>query len=192
MRFLEAHRTVNKFTFRCWSDLLGVVFSISILTIFKSLQNNWHSVTDKISKKRESFRGHTPSVCPNLSIQEYFSNHDWLVDLVFYGDLFHELGGSKAQRILSRWALKNINAFDSMTVWPSDRERTISLVIGPSTDLYRSFLERCTLTNFATWTIWRDLSKRLRKIQDPYPRPFGQSVFPLTFWPELSYSFAGV
>ena len=38
-------------------------------------------------------------------------------------------------------------------------ERTIGLVLGPCTALYRLFLKHCTLTNKAVGTIWRALSK---------------------------------
>ena len=36
---------------------------------------------------------------------------------------------------------------------PAIIERTIGLVLGPFTALYRSFLKRCTLTNKAVGTI---------------------------------------
>ena len=38
-------------------------------------------------------------------------------------------------------------------------ERTISLLLGPSSALYISVLKHCTLTNKTLGTIWRDLSK---------------------------------
>ena len=38
-------------------------------------------------------------------------------------------------------------------------ERTIYLVLGPWTALYRPFLKHCTVTNKAVGTIWRALSK---------------------------------
>ena len=37
-------------------------------------------------------------------------------------------------------------------------ERTIGIVLGPFTALYRSFLKRCTLTNKKVGTLWRALS----------------------------------
>ena len=50
-------------------------------------------------------------------------------------------------------------------------ERTICLMIGPSTALLRSFPKHCTLTNKAVGTIWRELSKPPQRRQGPDPRP---------------------
>ena len=46
-------------------------------------------------------------------------------------------------------------------------ERTIGLVLGPSTALYEPFLKHCTLTNKAVGTIWRALSKPPQRRQGP-------------------------
>ena len=65
------------------------------------------------------------------------------------------------------------------------QERKVS---GPFTDLYRSFLKRCTLTNKAVWTICRALSKPPQRRQSPDPRPLWLLVgTPLAFGPELAY-----
>ena len=77
--FLDSHLTV--LTFRSWLDLLGNVlaFWISILKIFKSLQNILHRVTDIRSSEihLESSSGHTLSFYPIwwniVSFQEYDS-----------------------------------------------------------------------------------------------------------------------
>ena len=62
-----------------------------------------------------------------------------------------------------------------------------SLVLGPSTALYRSFLEHCTLTNKAVGTIWRDLFKPPQRRQGPDPRPLWLLVgTPLVLGPELA------
>ena len=50
-------------------------------------------------------------------------------------------------------------------------ERTIGLVLGPSTALDSSFLKHCTLTNKVLGTIWRNLSKPPQRIQGPDPFP---------------------
>ena len=50
-------------------------------------------------------------------------------------------------------------------------ERTIGLVLGPFTALYRSFIKRCTLTNKAVGTICRALSKPPHRQHGPDPRP---------------------
>ena len=71
---------------------------------------------------------------------------------------------------------------------PEIIERTICLVLGPFTALYRSFLKRCTLTNKAVGTIWRALSKPPQRRQGPDPRPLWLLVgAPSVFGPELAY-----
>ena len=66
-------------------------------------------------------------------------------------------------------------------------ERTIVLVLGPSTALYRSFLKHCTPTNKAIRTIWRDLSKPPRRRQGPDPSPLWLLVgTPSVLEPELA------
>ena len=73
--FLDSHHTV--FTFRSLFDLLDVVlaFLMSILQIFKSLQNYRHSITyiTSFGKHLESSLGHTLNFCPNL-VQYRFNN----------------------------------------------------------------------------------------------------------------------
>ena len=67
-------------------------------------------------------------------------------------------------------------------------ERTIGLVLGPFTALYRSFLKRCTLTNKAVGTIWRALSKPPQRRQGTDTRPLWLSVgTPSASRPELAY-----
>ena len=71
---------------------------------------------------------------------------------------------------------------------PEIIEKTIGLVLGPFTALYRSFLKRCTLTNKAVGTIWRALSKLPQRRQGPDPRPLWLLVgTPSAFGPELAY-----
>ena len=66
---------------------------------------------------------------------------------------------------------------------PEIIEKTIGLVLGPFTALYRSFLKRCTLTNKAVGTIWRALSKPPQRRQGPDPRPLWLLVGnPFSFW----------
>ena len=67
-------------------------------------------------------------------------------------------------------------------------ERTIGLLLGNFTSLYRSFLKYYTLTNKAVGTIWRALSKPPQRRQVPGPRPFWLLVgTPSAFGPELAY-----
>ena len=71
---------------------------------------------------------------------------------------------------------------------PVINRRTIGLVLGPFTALYRSFLKRCTLTNKAVETIWRALSKPPQRRQGPDHRPLWLLVWtPSVFGPQLAY-----
>ena len=85
---------------------------------------------------------------------------------LFYGDVVYKLrmvkdtpnfsSGSKLVKRLRR------RQYDPVLI-----ERTICLVLGPSTALYIPFLKHCTLTNKAVWTIWRALSKPPQRRQGP-------------------------
>ena len=68
-------------------------------------------------------------------------------------------------------------------------ERTIGLVLGPSTALYEPFLEHCTLTNKAVGTIWRALSKPPQRRHGPDLCPLWLLVgTPSAIIPELAFS----
>ena len=70
-------------------------------------------------------------------------------------------------------------------------ERTIGLVLGPFTALYRPFLKHCTLTYKAVGTIWRALSKPLQMRQGPDLCPLWLLVgTPSAIRPELAFSRA--
>ena len=96
-----------------------------------------------------------------ISFQEYVSKE---IDYpVFYGDLVYKLRRVKSaenfvlsdSKIVKRSRRRK---YDSLTI-----ERTIVLVFGLSTAVYRSFLECCTMTSMAVGTIWPDLSKPPRR-----------------------------
>ena len=116
-----------------------------------------------------------------ISFQEYVSEGS---HPVFYGDLRRVKGetnfissGSKIEKRRRR------RQYDPVII-----ERTIGLVLGPFTALYRSFLKRCTWTNKAVGTIWRVLSKPPKKRQGADPRPLWWLVgTPSAFGPELAY-----
>ena len=63
--------------------------------------------------------------------------------------------------------LENCQTPSTSSVWP----RSIGLLLGPFTALYRSFLKRCNMTNKAVGTIWRALSKPPNRRLGPDPRP---------------------
>ena len=110
---------------------------------------------------------------------------------VFNGDLVYKLrrvnetpnffsSGSKKVKRLRR------QQYDPVTI-----ERTIGLVLGPSTSLYEPFLKHYTLTKKALGTIWRALSKPPQRRQGPDICPLWLLVgTPSVIIPELSVSRA--
>ena len=139
LRLWQAHQRLSA---KCWSNI--ILFE----TFWKS-----RSYSELLSKFGD------------ISFQEYLSKG--ISHPVFYGDLVYKLrrvkdtpnffsSGSKiVKRLLRR-------QYDQVII-----ERTIGLVIGPSTDLYEPFLKHCTLTNKAVGTIWRALSKPPQRRQGP-------------------------
>ena len=83
----------------------------------------------------------------------------WAHFLCIITDLFIS-SGSKIVNCL-RW-----RKYDPLII-----ERTMGLVLGLCTALYRPFLKHCTLTNKAVGTIWQALSKPTHWRQCPDPRP---------------------
>ena len=110
------------------------------------------------------------------------------LSLVFYGDLVYKLRRVKGEANFISSGSKIVKRLRRRQYDPAIIERTIGLVLGPFTALYRSFLKRCTLTNKAVWTIWRALSKPPQRRQGPDPRPLWLLVgTPSAFGPELAY-----
>ena len=112
----------------------------------------------------------------------------WITHPVFNSDLVYKLRRVKGEANFISSGSKIVKRLRRRQNDPAIIERTIGLVLGPFTALYRSFLKRCTLTNKAVGTIWRILSKPPRKRQDPDPRPLWLLVgTPSAFGPELAY-----
>ena len=106
---------------------------------------------------------------------------------VFYGDLVYKLRRVRCEANFVSSGSKIVKRLRRRKYDPLIIENTIGLVLGPSTALYRSFLEHCTLTNKAVGTIWRDLSKPPQRRQGPDPRPLWLLVgTPLVLGPELA------
>ena len=93
----------------------------------------------------------------DISFQEYLSKR--IPRPVFYGDLVYKLRRVKDTPNFISSGLKIVKRLRRRQYDPVIIERTIGLVLGPSTALYRPFLKHCTLTNKAAGTIWRTLSK---------------------------------
>ena len=168
--FQDSHHTV--FTFRSWLDLLGVVlaFWISILKISKLLQNCWHRVIDITSfeKHLENFilsYSELLSKFGDVSFQEYLSKG--ISHPVFYVDLVYKVRRVKDTPNFISSGSKIVKRLRRRQCDPVIIERTIGLVLGPSTALYEPVLKHCTLTNKAVGTLWRALSKPPKRRQCP-------------------------
>ena len=123
-----------------------------------------------------------------ISFQKYVSKG--ITHPVFYGDLVYKLRRVKSESNFISSGSKIVKRLRRRQYDPEIIERTIGLVLGPFTALYRSFLKHCTLTNKAVGTIWRALSKppQRRRRQGPDPRPLWLLVgTPSAFGPELAY-----
>ena len=107
---------------------------------------------------------------------------------VFYGDLVYKLWRIKGEANFISSGSEIVKRLRRRQYDPAIIERTIGIVIGPLTALYRSFLKRCTLTNKAVGTIWRALSKPPQRRQGPDPRPLWLLVgTPSAFGPDFAY-----
>ena len=104
---------------------------------------------------------------------------------IFYGDLVYKLRSVKGETNFISSGSKIVKRLRRRQYDPVIIERTIGLVLGPFTALYRSFLNHCTLTNKAVGTIWRDLSKPPQMRQGLDLRPLWLLVgTPLVLGPE--------
>ena len=147
----DSRRTVLVFTFRSWLDWQGVVlaFWISILKLSTLLQNCWHRVIDITSfeKHLKSSLDHNPN---NLVIQKIY-----IVSRIFVkrnkSPCFLRWSGlptKEGQRYTEFYLVGStiVKRLRRRQYDPKIIERTIGLLLGPSTALYRTFLKHCTLT----------------------------------------------
>ena len=136
----------------------------SIFDFILKSSNHFNSIDKglQISKASETFRKFFRSYSQLLSkfgavsFQEYVSKG--ITHSVFYGDLVYKLRRFKGKANFISSGSKIVKRLWHRQYDPEIRARTIGLVLGPFTSLYRSFLQRCTLTKKAVGTIWRALS----------------------------------
>ena len=105
----------------------------------KTFRKFFRSYSDLLSKFGE------------ISFQEYVT--EGISHPVFYGDLVYKLRRVRCEANFVSSASKIVKRLRRRKYDPLIIERTIGLVLGPSTALYRSFLEHYTLTNKAVGTI---------------------------------------
>ena len=125
----------------------------------------------------------------DISFQEYVLKG--ISHPVFFDDLVYKLRRVKYTPNFISSGSKIVKRLRRRQYNPLIIERTIGLVLGPSTTLYGPFLKHCTLTNKAVGTIWRALSKLHQRRQGPDPRPLWLLVgTPSAIRPELAFSRA--
>ena len=125
----------------------------------------------------------------DISFQEYLSKG--ISHPVFYGDLVYKLRRVKDTPNFISSGSKIVKRLRRRQYDPVIIERTIGLVLGPSTALCKPFLKHCTLTNKAVGTIWRALSKPPQRRQGPDLCPLWLLVgTPSAIRPELAFSRA--
>ena len=125
----------------------------------------------------------------DISFQEYLSKG--ISHPVFHSDLVYKLRKVKDTPNIISSGSKIVKRLRRRQYDPLIIERTIGIVIGPSTALYEPFLKHCTLTNKAVGTIWRALSKSSQRRQGPDLCPLWLLVgTPSAIRPELAFSQA--
>ena len=118
-------------------------------------------------KLRKFFRSYSDllSKFGEISFQEYFT--EGISHPVFYGDIVYKLRRVRCEANFVSSGSKIVKRLQRRMYDPLIIEKTIGLVLGSSTALYRSFLKRCNLTNKGMGTIWPDLSKPPQRRQGP-------------------------
>ena len=144
-----------QYTFRSWLDLLGVVqaFWISILKITSKLLTQGYRF-HKLRKTFGKFFGSYSELLSKLgdiSFQEYLPKG--ISHPVFYGDLVYKLRRVKDTPNFISSGSKIVKRLRRLQYDPVIIERTIRIVLGPSTALYEPFLKHCTLINKAVGSI---------------------------------------
>ena len=159
---LVSHRLV--FSFVIWLDVLGVVqaflvFHSKNLQIISNLLTQcyrYHKLRKLFGKLFRSYF-ELLSKFGEMSFQEYV--FDGISHPVFYSDLVYKLRCVKCKANFVSSGSKKVKRLRRRNYDPVIIERTIGLVLSPSTALYISFLKHCIRTNKAVGTIWRDFLK---------------------------------
>ena len=181
------------FTRLSWLDVLAVVLIFEFP--FSKFSN--HSQTCdtglQISQASENFflnsSDHTLSFHSEISFKEYVSQG--ISHPVCYGDLVYKLKRVRCEVNVVSSGSKIVKRLRRRTYDPVITKKTIGLVLGPSTSLYRSFLKHCTPTKNAVGSMWRDLSKPPQRRQGPDPSSLWLLVgTPSVLGPELASRWA--
>ena len=168
---------------RCCTSILD--FHSKNLQITSKLLTHGYRYHKLRKTFRKFFRSYSEllSKFGKISFQDYVSQG--ITHPVFYGDLVYKLRRVKGEANFISLGSKIMKRLRRRQYDPAIIERTIGLVLGPFTALYRSFLKRCTLTNKVVGTIWRALSKPPQRRQgswSPSPLIVSRDSFSLATW----------
>ena len=100
-----------------------------------------------------------------IAFQEYVTKG--ISHPVFYGDLVYKLRRVRGSTNFIASGTKIVKRIRRRQYDQGIIEKTICLVLGPSTAVYRLFLKHCTLTYKAVGTTWRAFSKPTQMRQGP-------------------------
>ena len=126
-----------------------------------------------------------------LIIWHYLNLYVYSISFIARHFLLWKLTGAKFNLETMFQQERNLKRLRRRQYDPLIIERTIGLVLGPSTALYGPFLKHCTLTKKAVGTLWRVLSKPPQRRQGPDLRPLLLLVgTPSAIRPELAFSRA--
>ena len=148
----------DNFTLRLWQLASFVVNLTFCLCILANFTLRYHKLRKTYGKFCRSYY-ELLSKFGAISIQEHVSKGT--THPTFYGDLVYKLRRVNGEANFISSSSKIVKGLWRRQYDPAIIERTISLVHGPFTALYRSFLKRCTLTNKAIGIIWRAFSNLL-------------------------------
>ena len=132
--------------------------------------------------------GHNLKFCPNvLLVSRICIKRNHSTDLLMWSSLQTKEGQRRSEFHLV--GLENIIKLllQRRQYDPTIIERTVCVVLGPYTALYRPFLKHWTRTNKGVWITWRALSKPPQRRQgpDPYKLRVAQPTltdFTRSFW----------
>ena len=137
----------------CTSGFLLLIFHSKNLQITSKLLTQGYRYHKLRKTFGQFFRSYSKllSKFGEIPFQDYVSQG--ITHPVFYGDLVYKLRRVKGEGNFISSGSKIVKCLRRRQYDPAIIERTIGLVLGPFTALYRSFLNRCTLTNKAVGTI---------------------------------------
>ena len=150
MTFPDSISQLVRFARCCTSNLDFHSKNLQITSKLLTQGYRYHKLRKTFGKFFRSYSEHLPKF-GDISFQEYMSKG--ISHTVFYGDLVYKLRTVKDTPNFISSGSKIVKRLRRREYDPLIIDRTICLVLSPSTVLHRPFLEHCTLTSKAVETI---------------------------------------